>query len=224
MKTKCCHTHHTHKNENRIICINADCENYLGSTEMVRDYRHLRNSIVFSVFAIYLLFSFDDFSKGNKEMQVCSMLPPVVEETPLTVENLEAELESQNVICAREVLAQIKLESGNLSSFLLKRTNNMLGMRFPFSRKTTASGIYIASADTIIYGTQEELKKYRKTNNYAVFNSWKDAVADYKLWQEACFKVTERYLTFLGNVYAEDSLYTKKIKKVAAGQIAQRDR
>lgn len=218
MKTKCCNTHHAHRDENRILCINPDCENYLGSTEMVRNHRRLKNGIVISVFALYLLFSFDDFSMQNKEAQACTMLAPPVDEIPLTVENLEAELETQNVICSREVLAQIKLESGNLGSFLLKRTNNMLGMRFPFSRKTTACGIYIASNDTIIYGTQKELKKYMKTNNYAVFNSWQEAVADYKLWQEACFKVTERYLTFLGNVYAEDSLYTKKIKKVAAKQ------
>ncbi|HKR06584.1 MAG TPA: glucosaminidase domain-containing protein, partial [Bacteroidia bacterium] len=202
----------------KVICINADCENYLGSTKMVRDHKRLKNGVVISVFALYLLFSFDDFSMQNKEMQTCTLLAPPVDEIPLTVENLEAELESQNVICSREVLAQIKLESGNLGSFLLKRTNNMLGMRFPFSRKTTACGIYLASNDTIIYGTQKELRKYMKTNNYAVFNSWQDAVADYKLWQEACFKVTERYLTFLGNVYAEDSLYTKKIKNVAAKQ------
>jgi uncharacterized FlgJ-related protein len=184
---------------------------------LIHEHKCWKNKVAISVFIFYLLFSFDDFSMINKEAETNSLLQaPSIEEIPLTTENLEKELEAQNIICAREVLAQIKLESGHLNSFLLKRTNNMLGMRYPFSRKTKACGIYIASNDTVIYGTQDELKKYRKTNHYAVFSSWKDAVADYKLWQEACFKVSERYLTFLGNVYAEDSLYTKKIKKVVA--------
>lgn len=217
MKTKCCNTGHVHQNENSIICTNSDCVNYLGATELIRDHRRLKNSVVISVFAFYLLFSFDDFSMQNKEGKPLFIVP-AVEKIPLTVENLEAELKAQNVICPREVLAQIKLESGNLSSFLLKRTNNMLGMRFPFTRKTASCGIYIPEKDTIIYGTQQELKKFARTNNYAVFKSWQDAVADYKLWQEACFKVSERYLAFLGNVYAEDTQYTSKIKKVAAAQ------
>ena len=216
MKTKCCNTGHAHKNENSIICTNSECVNYLGATEMVYDHTRLKNGVVLSVFAFYLLFSFNDFSMENKETPPRIIMKPVIEETPLTVETLEAELKAQNVICEREVLAQIKLESGNLSSFLLKRTNNMLGMRFPFSRKTASCGLYLPEKDTIIYGTQQELKKYAKLNNYAVFKTWKDAVADYKLWQEACFKVSERYLAFLGNVYAEDTQYTNKIKQVAA--------
>jgi mannosyl-glycoprotein endo-beta-N-acetylglucosaminidase len=218
MKTKCCNTRHAHQDDNNnIICTNTDCQNYLGATELMHERNNWKNKAAISLFIFYVLFSFDDFSMVNKEANVNSILfAPRAEEAPLTAENLQKELEAQHVICPREVLAQIRLESGHFNSFLLKRTNNMLGMRFPFTRKTTSCGIYIASMDTIIYGTQAELKKYHKTNHYAVFNTWKDAVADYKLWQEACFKVSERYLTFLGNVYAEDSLYTKKIKRVVA--------
>jgi hypothetical protein len=218
MKTKCCNTSNVHKNESGIFCMNSGCDNYLGTVELTDDHRQLKKSVVISMMSMFILCSFNDFSMENKEAHISSIMMPSVQEIPLTVENLEAELTAQNIICSREVLAQIKLESGNLSSFLLKRANNMLGMRFPYSRKTTACGIYVVAQDTIIYGTQQELKKYRKTNNYAVFSSWQEAVADYKLWQEACFKVTERYLAFLGNVYAEDSLYTKKIKQVAATQ------
>lgn len=216
MKTKCCNTDHVHINEDSVICINAECENYLGTAHIIPDQIKWKNYIVVSVFVFYMLFSFDDFSMENKEIEFGLRLQLGSEETPLTIENLETELKMQNIICSREVLAQIKIESGNLKSFLLKRTNNMLGMRYPFNRKTTACGIYIPSKDTIIYGVRKELKEYNKINNYAVYNSWKDAVADYKLWQDACFKVSERYLAFLGNVYAEDSLYTKKIKEVAA--------
>ena len=135
---------------------------------------------------------------------------------PLNEGNLEKELLSREVICPKEVMAQIKLESGNLNSSLLKKTNNMLGMRFPFGRETKAIGLYLASKDTIIYGTSKELKKYNNANQYAVFNSWQDAVEDYKLWQVANFRLAEKYLNFLGNVYATDTAYVAKIRRVAA--------
>ena len=51
-------------------------------------------------------------------------------------------------------------------------------------------------------------------NNYAVYDHWQDAVKDYKIWQEHHFSLNERYLLFLGNVYAEDSEYVQKIKSV----------
>lgn len=215
MHTQCCTSRKSHRTEKGVICINEACDNYLGSTSLKRDLRKWKNPVALSVLAFHLLFSFDDFSMENKEVITYSLQRPA-EETPLTIANLQKELETKKIICAREVLAQIKLESGNLNSALLKRTNNMLGMRYPFSRATAACGLYIPSADTIVYGTQTELKKYRKTENYAVYNCWQDAVADYQLWQEKCFKVRERYLNFLGDVYAEDTLYVKKIKRVAA--------
>ena len=104
-----------------------------------------------------------------------------------------------------------------MTSFLFKRANNMLGMRFPCQRKTTAIGIYLPGEDTIIKGTQAELRKYAKKNNYAVYATWMDAVADCKAAAGPvfCFKLTDKYLTFLGTYYAEDVNYVAKIKKMA---------
>ena len=133
---------------------------------------------------------------------------------PCTGENLKAAINANKIICPDEVYAQIMIESGHLNSFLFKRANNLLGMRFPCQRKTTAIGIYLPEEDTIIKGTQKELRKYAKKNNYAVYASWTDCVADYKLWQDQCFHLTEKYLTFLGNYYAEDVNYVAKIKKM----------
>lgn len=218
MKTKCCNSQKTHRAKSGAICLNTGCHNYLGHTRMVREYKKLKNTFAASVFVFYLLFTFNHFSNDNKSEMHPVNFSEKQETAVLTIENLKKELDAREVLCAPEVLAQIKIESAHLSSYLLKHTNNMLGMRYPFSRKTTACGIFIPEQDTIIMGTQAELKKYRKTLNYAVYASWQDAVADYKLWQESCFKVTERYLNFLGDVYAEDSLYVKKIKHIAAKQ------
>jgi hypothetical protein len=132
--------------------------------------------------------------------------------TPLSAESLHSEIQELKMVCPEEVYAQMMLESGNLSSFLTKRANNMLGMRYPFRRNTTAVGLYLPEKDTIVYGNTASLKKYGKQSNYAVYDNWQDAVKDYKYWQDEYFRVGDRYLQFLGNIYAEDSSYQAKIR------------
>lgn len=213
MKTSCCHTKYFHRlGDKDILCANRVCDNYLAVTTCYRDYSYWKTPTAILIFAFILLFTSEDFSMENNQHRLC--IPQIIEK-PLTVQNLHAELLAQNILCPEPVMAQIKIESANLTSFLLKRTNNMLGMRYPLARKTTACGIYIPSLDTVITGTKEQLKRYLKLDNYAVYHNWKDAVADYKLWQESNFNLTERYLTFLGKVYAEDTKYVQKIKRVA---------
>ena len=134
---------------------------------------------------------------------------------PLNKDNLKRELDSNHIICQEQVFAQIMIESGHLNSYLVKRANNLLGMRYPFKRKTSAIGIFIPEENLIIKGTQEELKKYRSKNNYAVYENWQDCVKDYKHWQEQSFKLTEIYLSFLGERYAEDPMYVSKIKQLS---------
>ena len=163
------------------------------------------------------MLSLDDYSMDNNEYKSVSPFIPLEPEI-ISMEAVECELQTQHVLCHREVLAQIRLESANLSSFLLKRTNNMTGMRYPFLRQTTATGIYLPDKDTIIIGTNLQLKKYHKMKNYAVYTSWKDGITDYKIWQDECFNVSGRYLEYLGKVYAEDSQYIKKIKQVSASK------
>ncbi len=216
MKTKCCQTRHIHVVDKRKICVNPQCDNYLGTADCNLDFTKMKYSVAISVFAIGMLFSFDDYSKAGKCQDIDLIASLRVAPSPLTLENLKAEIVRNEIICAEEVFAQMKLESGNLNSFLLKKTNNMLGMRYPAKRKTIACGIYLPAKDTIIMGTQAELRKLSAQNNYAVYATWQDAVADYKIWQESNFKMTDRYLEFLGKVYAEDSLYVSKIRKMTA--------
>jgi len=216
MKTKCCHTRHYHVVDKKKVCVNPQCVNYLGTANCYLDFTKMKYSIAVSVFALSMLCSFDDYSKADKynNIDLISSLTVPVAPTPLTLENLKAEIIANDILCADAVFAQMKLESGNLNSFLLKKTNNMLGMRYPAKRGTVACGIYLPAKDTIIYGTQAELRKYSAQNNYSVYASWQDAVADYKIWQESNFKMTDKYLEFLGKVYAEDSLYVSKIRKM----------
>ncbi len=221
MKTNCCHSKHYLEVEEGILCLNHACINYLGKCRKVSSGKSIKNLMVLSVFGFYLLFSVDDFSMSGVKNEIRYRNALARHEVPLNHENLRQELLTSEVICPNEVMAQILLESGNLGSALLKKTNNMLGMRFPFSRPTTAIGMYIPSRDTIIYGRQEDLKKYRNTGHYAVYKDWQDAVKDYKCWQKQNFILADRYLNFLGNIYAEDTLYISKIKRMATSQNMQ---
>lgn len=201
--------------EAHSICINPGCENYLGITTARTKKRLVRNTLTLSAITFCMLFTFDDFSMENKEIVTSSLASKPETIAPPDIKSVMYELEVNHIVCPQVVLAQVRIESGNFTSSLYRKTNNMIGMRYPFKRATVASGIYIPSQDTVIYGTQHELKKYRKTMNYAVYNSWKECINDYKLWQESNFNISRHYLTFLGNVYATDSLYIAKIKKAA---------
>jgi len=214
MKTKCCHSSHYHVVDYIQVCLNKNCDSYLGITTCYKDFTKSRKATTLIIFVLTFLFSFDDFSRANKRYESGMPSAFISEQLPISIENIEEELKRLEVICHKEVLAQIKIESGHLSSYLLRRTNNMLGMRYPFKRPTTASGIYLPESDTIISGNQKDLRKHAGKNHYAVYKSWQDAVADYKLWQDSNFKVKEKYLEFLGNTYAEDTMYISKIKHI----------
>lgn len=165
-----------------------------------------------------MMFSMDDFSMDNKEYNFTLNYVKSIHQVPLNLNNLKHEIVTQNILCANEVFAQMKLESAILSSSLLRNTNNLMGMRYPLCRPTTAIGIFIPSKNLIIYGNQQSLKRYAKISNYSVYKCWQDAVADYKLWQDHNFKLKERYLNYLGEVYAEDSNYIAKIKTMTINE------
>ena len=215
MKTKCCYSKHYALNENSILCTNKECGNYLSSTFLLKQNRLKRFLTSGWIFLFLVAFNTHDFSSINTE-EVNRHLAELTKRmcVSLTRESLLSEIEDIKIVCPDEAFAQMMLESGNLTSFLLMRTNNMLGMRFPFRRSTTATGIYLPAKDTIIYGNAASLKKYASQNNYAVFACWQDAVKDYKLWQTEYFQLAERYLHFLGNIYAQDACYENKIREV----------
>ncbi len=215
MRTCCCHSKH-YKTENQFsVCKNPDCTNYLAPT-LLNGTKFIKRFTATLVIVFILCFCMSDYSSvANIESRTT---PEYFhkQKFPLicTEENLKNEIQQNRIICPDEVYAQIIIESGHFNSFLFKRANNLLGMRFPCQRTTTAIGIYLPDEDTIIKGTQAELKKYAKKNNFAVYETWADCVADYKLWQDQCFRLTEKYLTFLGSYYAEDANYVAKIRKI----------
>jgi hypothetical protein len=176
--------------------------------------RRWNNVSFFSFFIFFFILTFNDFSYDNRKDKIIIFDKSANQSKPLTKENLVEELNANHIICPEQVYAQIMIESGNLSSFLTRRTNNLLGMRYPYKRNTSAIGIFLPSQNLIVKGTKPELKKYRNQNNYAVYATWEDCIRDYKYWQEKSFKLTEIYLDFLGDYYAEDSLYVSKIRKI----------
>jgi mannosyl-glycoprotein endo-beta-N-acetylglucosaminidase len=218
-KTGCCETRHYHDahGSSKVICLNKACENYLGYTNASYvSKKHFRViAVAIAIFATaFFLNDYPTTSHSNHISEASILFSNAEFPTPLTLENLALEIQNHGILCEDVVLAQMRIESGNLESFLLKKTNNMLGMRFPFQRNTTATGMFIPSKDTIIYGTQDDLRKYGRMNNYAVYDEWQDAVADYKMWQDYCFNTQKAYINFLGRVYAEDPGYVAKIKKM----------
>ena len=215
MKTSCCHSKHIQKEKETELCLNEACENYLGST-IGYTSRTWNNNFALLFFIFFFVLLSDDFSFNGNAIPPRAIYNLMQQDlVPLTPDNLRKELAKNNILCPEEVYAQIMIESGHLNSYLTTHTNNLLGMRFPFRRTTSAIGLFLPDKSQIIQGSQEELKKYRSKNHYAVYSSWQESIKDYKHWQDESFKLKERYLTFLGMYYAEDSAYVSKIKKIA---------
>lgn len=93
------------------------------------------------------------------------------------------------------VYSQAVLESGNFSSDIFKENHNLFGMKMPERRATTAIGV---------------------NRGHAVYKNWRESVIDYALMQAAYYRgLSEKeYLDKICSVYAEDSMYRKRIVKM----------
>lgn len=91
-------------------------------------------------------------------------------------------------------LAQMEIESGHFKSNLFKTQSNLLGMRYPTSRPTTA---------------------LREERGYAYYKNWRDCVIDYSIYQASFLRdaTEEEYYQYLQQFYAEDGKYVEVIKK-----------
>lgn len=117
-------------------------------------------------------------------------------ENEFNEELLKSYIKELNIPFPEIVFAQAKLESNNFKSKIFKENNNLFGMKKASVRSTTAMG-----------------EQY----NHAIYESWKESVLDYALW--SCkylsgIKTKEQYLAYLGDNYAEDSLYVKKLRYI----------
>lgn len=120
--------------------------------------------------------------------------PHHIEDT-LSLENLSDLLISSHMEHPEIVMAQIRLESGNLTSSLTKENNNFLGMKYPAQRPTTSIG---------------------KKNGFAEYNSWQDCLFDYLIWQSRYAKKlsVDEYYDYLKSTYAQDEDYIQKLKQI----------
>lgn len=113
-----------------------------------------------------------------------------------TVEpEIDSIIKNLNIKFPHILRAQIKLESGNLTSIRAIRYNNLTGMKVAKARPTTAIN----------------------KSGYAIYNSIEDCIVDYALWQSQnafrC-KTEQDYFELLGRIYAEDPKYIEKLKQI----------
>lgn len=92
------------------------------------------------------------------------------------------------------VYSQAIIESGNFTSNIWKENNNMFGMKMPERRATLAIGI---------------------NKGHSVYRNWKECIIDYALFQSSYLRglSEEEYFVKIGNSYAEDGSYEKKIRE-----------
>ena len=93
-------------------------------------------------------------------------------------------------------LAQAKLETGNFTSKIFNENHNSFGQKEAKVRINLARGTQ--------YG-------------HAYYNSWEESILDYAFWYSTyaskC-KSEEEFYQLLDKVYAEDELYSKKLKNI----------
>lgn len=150
--------------------------------------------------------------------EAAALIPGKPNKEEFSKENLMMEIQRIGILFPHVVHAQAELESAFLTAGSSVKTNNLFGMRYPGQRATTAIGIYLQGKDTIIYGTRSELRPYLKKPTYAVYAHWTDAVLDYKMWQDYSFKKRDKYIDFLGRVYATGPEYASRLQEMTAGK------
>lgn len=93
------------------------------------------------------------------------------------------------------VMAQCIEESGAFTSRLFLEGNNCLGMKVPSTRPTLAVGTMMG---------------------HARFNSWRDCITDYAIWQSTfCRRFTrDEYFAYLDRIYAEKKGYSGRLKEI----------
>jgi len=109
-----------------------------------------------------------------------------------TREEVLTEIVDQGIEHPEIVMAQCRLETGNLTSRIYMQNNNLFGMKEAKQRETTAEGT---------------------KNNHAYYSHWKESIADYKLWQDRYYKEGDYYEFLEGMGYATSPTYIKKLKE-----------
>ena len=122
------------------------------------------------------------------------------DQTELTPENLRSFIKTLNLARPDIVYAQAMLETGNLTSKLVKTNNNLFGMKVPYSR----AKVSVKNHSRYSYFERTTLE------------GWQMSVIDYALWQSryANYKSKKDYFDYLSRHYAEDPNYVRKLKDI----------
>ena len=117
---------------------------------------------------------------------------------PVSFERINRAFEIEGIKGSDFVIAQIRLETGNLTSQLCQANNNLCGMKLAKLRRTTATRA--------------------SQHGYAVYNNWYDCVVDIGLWQQYYIdkgRDLSNYPAFLASVgYASDPKYLQKVEQL----------
>lgn len=167
-------------------------ENFLT---LLNTFMKIRILLFIAIFP--LLVSFSSSSGGNKNKE--STKETVKDSSSvLSYQNLYDEIVRNGIDHPEIVFAQAILESGHFKSKVFRENRNLFGMKMPRSRKTLAK---------------------KSLNGYAFYTSWKESVADYKLYQQSYLKgkssSKESYYSNLNKRYASiGGSYSSHLKKI----------
>lgn len=142
---------------------------------------------------LIFIFSFLCYTLTAPPNQVIYIERPEAVNILLTWSNIESYMSKIDIKEPEIVKAQIKHETGNLTSYFCLKQNNLFGMRFAPLRETTA---------------------VKESNRMAVYLSWQESLQDYRIWQNKYYHGGD-YFQFLARIgYATDPWYLFKVKKL----------
>ena len=132
------------------------------------------------------------YAPGGRAVLTIIEAEKIIDVNSLSWASIDYWLREYQVKEIDKVKAQIRHETGNLTSRLCLQRNNLFGMHYPYKRQTTAIG--------------------KEKNRAAIYRSFRDSIKDYALWQEAYYQGGDYFYFLERHGYAEDRYYIKKIK------------
>lgn len=143
--------------------------------------------------AIIILLTFIFLQCIAPGYKILSIIKTKEECFQLTWTNIDWWLNYYKVENIPVVMAQIMLETGNLTSKCCKENNNLFGMKRAKQRQSTA---------------------IKELNGMAYYHHWTKSIEDYVLWQKCYYKGEDYYHFLIRCGYATDSLYISKLKRI----------
>jgi len=153
---------------------------------------NLVKQIVFAVSCVVILvYAITFFNSDSKDLPKRELL--TIKDTLSFQDSLLTKIFNLRMEHPYIVYSQAIIESGNFNSVVFRENNNLFGMKIPERRPTLAIGI---------------------NRGHAVFNSWRDCLIDYALYQSAFMRglTEDEYFSRLNQIYAEDTDYEKKLR------------